>query len=217
MGRVEVADLREDYRRGSLERSDLAGDPLRQFATWLSEALADGLPEPNAMVVATVDERGAPDARVVLLKDYDERGLVFYTNYSSAKGQQIERSPRAALVFNWLRHERQVRIRGSVSRVSREETEAYFHSRPLASQIGAWSSNQSTVIAGRDELDGKRRQLEEHHATTGRIPVPPHWGGYRVAWEEAEFWQGRSSRLHDRFRFSRPGDDEEWVVDRLAP
>ena len=217
MGRVEVAELREDYRRGRLERSDLAADPVGQFDGWLSEALADELPEPNAMVVATIDERGAPDARVVLLKDYDDRGLVFYTNYSSAKGQQIERSPRAALVFNWLRHERQVRIRGAVSRVSREETAAYFHSRPLASQIGAWSSNQSTVIAGREELDAKRRQLEEHHAATGRMPVPPHWGGYRVAWGEVEFWQGRSSRLHDRFRFTRSPDGGSWVVERLAP
>ena len=210
-----VADLREDYRRGSLELADLRlDDPIAQFDAWLRDAIADGLPEPNAVVVATVDAGGAPDARVVLLKGYDARGFVFYTNYESAKGHQLATRPRAALVFNWLAHERQVRIRGAVARVSAAETEAYFHSRPKGSQVGAWASPQSAVIEGRESMEARARELSERYAG-GEVPVPGHWGGYRVACEEIEFWQGRSSRLHDRFRFRKTAD--AWVVERLAP
>ena len=212
----DVADLREDYRRGALERDDLRGEPVAMFREWIDAAIADGLPEPNAVVVATVDAEGHPDARVVLLKAYDERGFVFYTNYESAKGRQLAMRPRAAMVFNWLEHERQVRIRGAVERISREETAAYFHSRPKGSQIGAWASPQSAVLPDRKPLEDKRSELEAAYAKTGdAVPVPPHWGGFRVAAEEVEFWQGRSSRLHDRFRYRREGGN--WVVERLAP
>ena len=212
----DVADLREDYRRGALERADLREEPVAMFREWIEAAIADGLPEPNAVVVATVDAECQPDARVVLLKAYDARGFVFYTNYESAKGRQLAEHPRVAMVFNWLEHERQVRIRGSVERVSPEETAAYFHSRPKGSQIGAWASPQSAVLPDRRPLEDKKAELEAAYAKTGdAVPVPPHWGGFRVAVEEVEFWQGRSSRLHDRFRYTRTADG--WDVDRLAP
>ena len=146
---MDVADLRQDYRRGALEREDLDDDPIAQFRTWIEAAIADELAEPNAVVVATVDAHGKPDARVVLLKGYDQRGFVFYSNYESAKGRQLEQHPAAAMVFNWLEHERQVRVRGSVQQISREETAAYFHSRPKGSQLGAWASPQSRVIGDR--------------------------------------------------------------------
>lgn len=210
----DVADLREDYRRGALERADLQADPVAQFRAWIEAAIAAALPEPNAVTVATVDELGRPDARVVLLKGYDERGFVFYTNYESAKGRQLALNTHAAMVFNWLAHERQVRIRGTVAKVGAEETEAYFHSRPKGSQIGAWASPQSTVIYGREPLEEKRAALASAFAKT-EVPVPPHWGGFRVAAEEVEFWQGRPSRLHDRFRYRRNG--RSWEIDRLAP
>lgn len=210
----DVADLREDYRRGALERADLLDDPIAQFRAWIEAAIRDELPEPNAVTVATVDAAGHPDARVVLLKAYDARGFVFYTNYESTKGRQLTSRPHAAMVFNWLAHERQVRIRGAVSRVSDEETAAYFHSRPKGSQVGAWASPQSTVIAERAPLERKAEELAGAFAKT-EVPVPPHWGGFRVAPEEIEFWQGRSSRLHDRFRYRRNGPS--WDVDRLAP
>ncbi len=209
-----VADLREDYHRGALEREDLLEDPIAQFRAWIEAAIADELAEPNAVVVATVDAHGKPDARVVLLKGYDERGFVFYSNYESAKGQQIEQHPSAAMVFNWLEHERQVRIRGSVQQISREETAAYFHSRPKGSQIGAWASPQSRVIEDRRVMEDKQAELEAAYAKTDDVPVPEHWGGYRVTPTEIEFWQGRSSRLHDRFRFKRAS--EGWIVERLG-
>ena len=211
-----VADLREDYRRATLERADLPDEPLAQFRTWIGAAIADALPEPNAVVVATADPGGRPDARVVLLKAYDARGFVFYTNYESAKGHQLAARPYAALVFNWLAHERQVRIRGPVTRVSRAETAAYFHSRPRGSQLGAWASPQSEVLPDRAPLEARQAELEAAYAKTADpVPVPEHWGGYRVAPEEIEFWQGRSSRLHDRFRYTRR--EGTWRVERLAP
>ena len=217
MQSTDVAALREDYRRGALERADLAATPVEQFRRWLEAAVDDELPEPNAMIVATVDAAGAPDARVVLLKAYDERGVVFYTNYESAKGRQLDGRPEAAVVFNWLAHERQVRIRGSVARVDRAQTEAYFRSRPHGSQLGAWASEQSRVLPGREPLDERRRQLEREYPEGAAVPVPPHWGGYRVSWGEVEFWQGRSSRLHDRLRYRRDAGGGDWTVDRLAP
>ena len=212
---TDVAALREDYRRGSLERADLPDAPLPLFASWLEQAIADGLDEPNAVVVATVDAQGMPNARVVLLKAYDERGFVFYTNYESQKGRELDATSVAALVFNWLAHERQVRVRGRVERVSREETEAYFHLRPKGSQLGAWASPQSQVIPDRSVLDDRKAELESAYAKTDALPVPEHWGGYRVVPTEIEFWQGRSSRLHDRFRFRKTADT--WTIDRLAP
>lgn len=211
----DVADLREDYTRGALERDDLLADPIEQFRVWLEAAIADQLDEPNAMVVATVDAAGVPNARVVLLKAYDERGFVFYTNYESDKARELEGAGHAALVFNWLPHERQVRIRGPVERVSRPETAAYFHSRPKGSQLGAWASPQSRVIDGREVLEGNKVRLEREYAGIAEVPVPAHWGGYRVAPAELEFWQGRSSRLHDRFRYRQSGG--AWRVERLAP
>lgn len=212
---AKVDHLREDYQRGALEREALIKDPIAQFNSWISAAIKDGLPEPNAMTVATVDADGRPNARIVLLKGVDERGFVFYTNYESKKGKELAANPYATLVFNWLEHERQVRIRGEVSRIPRAETETYFHSRPKGSQIGAWASPQSQVIPDRWPLETKLESLSTEYADAQQLPVPPHWGGYRVAVEEIEFWQGRSSRLHDRFRYlNKQG---AWKVDRLAP
>jgi len=212
---AKVDHLREDYRRGALERKDLLEDPIAQFNAWISAAIADKLSEPNAMTLATVDAEGRPNARIVLLKGFDEGGFVFYTNYDSQKGQELEANPYATLVFNWLAHERQVRIRGAVQRISSEETAKYFHSRPKGSQIGAWASPQSQVIRDRWPLELRVESLKSKYADAEALPVPQHWGGYRVAAAEIEFWQGRSSRLHDRFRFVKKAGD--WVVDRLAP
>ena len=214
MSHVDVAHLREDYRRGSLEVADLAPDPVEQFAVWLDRAVDDALPEPNAVVVATVDGAGRPDARVVLLKAFDERGLVFYTNYESAKGRQLAARPHAALVFNWLAHERQVRVRGEVGRVSRAETAAYFRSRPKGSQLGAWASEQSRPLASREALMERTRALEAEYE--GRdIPRPPHWGGLRIVPAQIEFWQDGEFRLHDRVVFVRDG--EGWSGQRMNP
>ena len=215
MPHPDLASLREDYRRATLELDHLHPDPIVQFGQWMEEAIQDELPEPNAMVVATVDANAAPDARVVLLKGYDERGFVFYTNYESTKGHQLDQHPLAALVFNWLAHERQVRVRGQVVRVSATETADYFHSRPKSSQIGAWASPQSAVIPDRHVLEQRQQALETRFAEAQLLPVPEHWGGYRVVPEEVEFWQGRSSRLHDRFRFRKTAD--AWTIERLAP
>ncbi len=217
MPTADVAQLREDYRRGRLEREDLLDDPIAQFASWIEGAIADQLPEPNAVVVATVDAHGRPDARVVLLKGFDVQGFVFYTNYESTKGQQLEAQPFATLVFNWLAHERQVRIRGRVERVSAAQTAQYFHSRPKSSQIGAWASPQSAVLPDRAILEQRQSDLEARFASAEALPVPEHWGGYRVLPDEIEFWQGRSSRLHDRFRFRQNPNASSWTIERLAP
>ena len=212
---AKVDHLREDYQRGALERKDLIMDPIGQFNAWISAAIAGKLAEPNAMTLATVDATGRPNARIVLLKGFDESGFVFYTNYQSQKGKELDANPTACLVFNWLAHERQVRIRGAVQRISPEETAAYFHSRPKGSQIGAWASPQSQVIPDRWPLETKLDSLSATYKTVSQVPVPPHWGGYRVAAEEIEFWQGRSSRLHDRFCFKKVAGN--WTIDRLAP
>lgn len=211
---MAIADLRKEYVRAGLLERDVEADPLRQFARWFDEAMAAGVDEPNAMTLATATPEGAPDARVVLLKGVDARGFVFFTNYESAKGQQLAANPRAALVFLWRELERQVRVLGVARRVEREESSEYFHSRPVGSQLGAWVSRQSRVIPGRKVLEAKLRALE-HRYQDRAVPLPPYWGGYVVAPEAIEFWQGRPKRLHDRLRYSLR--DGAWKVERLSP
>jgi pyridoxamine 5'-phosphate oxidase len=212
---MTLADLRKEYSLAGLSEKDLARDPFRQFEKWFQEVEAAKIPEPNAAIVATATRDGRPSARTVLLKGVDGRGFVFYTNYDSRKGRELEANPRAAFVFPWIGLERQVIAEGTVSKVAPEESEAYFHSRPRASQLAAWASAQSSIIAGRGALDEAMKALERKYA--GReAPLPPHWGGYRLMPETVEFWQGRRSRLHDRLRYRREASGG-WVVERLAP
>jgi pyridoxamine 5'-phosphate oxidase len=212
---MSLADLRKDYSLSGLAEKDLARDPFRQFDKWFQEAEAAKLVEPNAMTLATATRDGRPSARTVLLKGVDGRGFVFYSNYESRKGREIEATQRATLLFPWVALERQVIIEGTVSKVSREEAEAYFHTRPVASQLSAWVSQQSAIISGRKVLESSMQELEKKYAGAV-VPLPPHWGGYRVNPETVEFWQGRRSRLHDRLRYRR-GEDGSWIVERLAP
>jgi pyridoxamine 5'-phosphate oxidase len=215
---MSLAELRRDYSLSGLAERDLQRDPFRQFEAWFQEAEAARVPEPNAMVLATADSRGVPSARCVLLKGLDGRGFVFFTNYESRKGREIEANPRATLVFPWIALERQVIVEGLLRRLSPEESAAYFHSRPRASQLAAWVSRQSSVVPDRASLETAMRTLEERHAD-GAVPVPPHWGGYRLAPLSVEFWQGRRSRLHDRLRYRRDDVNSAgpWVIERLAP
>ncbi len=207
--------MRRDYtERGALLETDLAADWVDQFAAWFAEAAAYGLPEPNAMIVATADRAGRPSARTVLLKGYDDRGFVFYTNYTSRKGTEAAANPYASLVFPWFPMQRQVLVTGSVERVSRAETEAYFASRPRGSQLGAWASPQSQVLADRAAVEAGLAEVVARFGD-GPVPAPPHWGGLRVVPVTVEFWQGRSSRLHDRLRYR--GEAGSWVIERLAP
>lgn len=214
MTRVTLADLRKDYALAGLAEKDLARDPFRQFEKWFQEAEAAKIPEPNAMTVATATRDGRPSARTMLLKGFDGRGFVFYSNYESRKGRELEANPHATLVFPWLIIERQVTIEGPITKVAREESEAYFHSRPRASQLGAWVSQQGSIIPGRKVLEDAMKELEAKYAGQ-EIPLPPHWGGWRLAPETVEFWQGRRSRLHDRLRYRRAKDG--WTIERLAP
>ncbi|WP_204003816.1 pyridoxamine 5'-phosphate oxidase [Virgisporangium aurantiacum] len=206
--------MRREYS-GALTEDDVTVGWPELFSAWLAAAVAADLPEPNAMVLATADGQGRPSARTVLLKGYDERGFVFYTNYNSRKGVELAANPHASLVFLWLPVSRQVRVEGTCSPVSRAETEAYFALRPRGSQLGAWASPQSAVVGSRAELDEAARAVEERFAETPDVPPPPHWGGYRVRPDTVEFWQGRQDRMHDRIRYSRAAD--EWKVERLAP
>ena len=208
------ADLRKDYTLAGLAEKDLARDPFRQFEKWFAEAQAAKVPEPNAMVLASCTADGRPSTRTVLLKALDGRGFVFYTNYESCKGRELAGNARASLLFPWIAMERQVMVEGTVSRVTREESDAYFHSRPRLSQLAAWASNQSSVIGDRALLESAMKALEKQYAGTD-VPLPPNWGGFRLAPESVEFWQGRRSRLHDRLRYRR--DKEGWVIERLAP
>ena len=211
---MELADLRKDYSLAGLVEKDLARDPFRQFEKWFQEAQAAKIAEPNAMVLATAAKDGRPSTRTVLLKNVDGRGFVFYSNYESRKGRELEANARASLLFPWIAMERQVIVEGSVTKVAREESEAYFHSRPRASQLAAWVSAQSTIISGRRILEDSLKALEQKYAGQD-VPLPPHWGGWRLMPETVEFWQGRRSRLHDRLRFRREKDG--WIVERLSP
>lgn len=211
---MSLADLRKDYSLAGLTEKDLARDPFRQFEQWFQEAQAAKLTEPNAMTLATATREGRPSARTVLLKGLDGRGFVFYSNYESRKGREIAANPLVTLVFPWIALERQVIIEGTLAKVAREESETYFHSRPRASQLGAWVSQQSSMISGREVLEEAMKTLEKKYAGQ-EVPTPPNWGGWRVAPETVEFWQGRRSRLHDRLRYRREKDG--WTVERLAP
>lgn len=212
---MSLADLRKDYSLSGLLEKDLARDPFRQFDKWFQEAQAAKLVEPNAMTLATASPDGRPSARTVLLKAVDGRGFVFYTNYESRKGRDLTANPRACLSFPWFALERQVIVEGTVTKVSREESAAYFHGRPRASQLGAWVSQQSSIITGRAVLEDAMKALEKKYAGI-EVPIPPAWGGYRLAPDTVEFWQGRRSRLHDRLRYRREPSGE-WAIERLAP
>lgn len=212
---MNIADLRQNYTRAGLIEADAAIDPFQQFHTWFQATLSAQILEPNAMTLATTNADGKPSARIVLLKDFDVRGFVFYTNYESLKAQQLSENPYAALVFWWGELERQIRIEGRVEKVRPDESDRYFQSRPIGSQIGAWVSNQSRVVASRDVLENKQLELEKEYQDR-EIPRPPHWGGFRVVPSVIEFWQGRPSRLHDRLRYSLQ-DDGSWLRERLAP
>jgi pyridoxamine 5'-phosphate oxidase len=211
---MSIAHLRREYARARLDERDVDPDPLVQFHKWFDDARRAELPEPNAMTLATATPGGVPSARMVLLKAADERGFTFFTDYRSRKGQELEANPHAALVFFWGELERQVRITGTVSRVSREETEAYFRTRPRESRLGAWSSHQSTVLAGRETLEARLREVAARHPGD-EVPTPPHWGGYLLKPDALEFWQGRESRLHDRVRYQR--ETGSWRIERLSP
>jgi len=210
-----LADLRRDYSMSGLSEKDLSRDPFRQFERWFQEAEAAKIPEPNAMVCSLASRDGTPSSRTVLLKGFDGRGFVFYSNYESRKGRELAENPRVSLLFPWIAQERQVIVEGRVARLPREESDAYFHSRPRASQLAAWASPQSAVIAGRSVLDEAFKTLETKYAGQ-EIPMPPHWGGYRVQPGTIQFWQGRHGRLHDRLRYRREPNGT-WAVDRLAP
>ncbi len=212
----DLANLRKDYMQRGLDEAQMDADPIRQFQAWFDAAVAAEHPEPNAMAVATATPDGVPSARMTLLKGLDARGFVFYTNYESRKGAELAANPQAALIFFWVLLERQVRVEGSVERVSAAESDAYFHSRPAGSQLGAWASPQSQVIGSRADLEQTYRALEQTYAGH-EIPRPPHWGGFRVVPQMIEFWQGRPSRLHDRLRYTRASPVGAWHIERLAP
>lgn len=212
---VSIADMRKDYSRQSLDASDVLRDPVAQFQKWFEEARQAALAEPNAMHLSTVNAEGKPAGRVVLLKGIEEGQFIFYTNYQSRKGQELAHTPWAALTFFWIELERQVRIEGKVSKVARQTSDSYFHSRPRGSQIGAWVSPQSEVITGRDFLENRQQTLEDQFAGQ-EVPLPEHWGGFALIPEMIEFWQGRPSRLHDRIRFTL-NEQQEWIIERLAP
>ncbi|WP_224278093.1 pyridoxamine 5'-phosphate oxidase [Nocardioides lacusdianchii] len=215
---MDLSGLREEYGRGGLDLLDLAGDPIEMFERWLEQAVASGVHEPNAMVIATADAAGRPSSRMVLLKGVGPDGFVFFTNHSSRKGGELAANPHCALLFPWHPLERQVRVEGVAARLAHEEVEAYFHSRPRGAQLGAWASDQSRPVASRAELAAAYARVQERFGADeadGEVPVPPEWGGYRVTPDVVEFWQGRPGRMHDRLVYRRDG--ERWDVVRLAP
>ena len=211
---MSIADIRREYARARLDEAHVSPDPVAEFDRWFSQAQEAKVLEPNAMALATATRDGTPSVRMVLLKGYDERGFVFFTDYRSRKGAELEGNPRAALAFYWGELERQVRITGTVELTSAQESEEYFRTRPRGSRLGAWVSHQSRVIPSRDLLESRLREVEERFPTDD-VPLPPHWGGYRLRPEEMEFWQGREDRLHDRIRYLRDGGG--WKVERLSP
>ena len=210
-----IPSLRHEYVSQGLRRGDLNPDPLKQFAAWFTAAVEAGIRDVNAMALATATPDAKPSVRIVLLKGFADDGFTFFTNYDSQKGRELEANPRAELCIYWPQLERQIRVSGAVERASREESQRYFHSRPLGSQLGAWVSRQSEAIDGRRILDARLAEMTERFRDT-EIPLPPHWGGYRLRHERIEFWQGRPNRLHDRFRYTRDNDGR-WQLDRLAP
>ncbi len=211
---LDIASLRNEYAAHGLRRGDLAPDPIHQFASWFSAAVAAGIPDVNAMSLATTNRDCHPSVRIVLLKGFDEWGLTFFTNYASEKGTEMEVNAHVALVFYWVQLERQVRVTGTVEKTSRAESLAYFHSRPRGSQLGAWASRQSEVVDARRVLDARLAEMEERFESR-EVELPAHWGGYRVHPDKVEFWQGRPNRMHDRFRYSR--SEGAWAIERLAP
>ena len=210
---MDIADIRKEYTFAGLRRADLHPDPIHQFKNWFQAALSAGVLEPNAMTLATVDVTSQPSSRIVLLKDVDERGFTFYTNYESRKGRELAENPKAALTMFWPGLERMVCIRGTTEKVSREESEIYYKSRPIGSRLGAWVSSQSTPIPNREYLENKLREATAKHGENP--PIPPYWGGFVLRPGTVEFWQGRPSRLHDRFLYTKSG--ETWRIDRLSP
>ena len=212
---MSIADLRRQYTLTGLHERDLDSSPFKQFEKWFQQALSAELLDTNAMTLATASREGKPSARVMLLKDFDETGFVFFTNYASRKGRELDENPYAASVFFWAELERQVRINGKVSRISREESEEYFHSRPAGNQLGAWASYQSEVIGEPAELENRMKELESRYE--GRtIPMPPYWGGFLLSPDTFEFWQGRPNRLHDRLRYTLLAEGQ-WRIERLSP
>ncbi|ARF74391.1 pyridoxamine 5'-phosphate oxidase [Kitasatospora albolonga] len=216
---IDPAAMREQYRSEDFTERDLSPDPMDQFARWFRQVAVGGvLHEPNAMVVSTATPDGRPSSRTVLLKQYDDRGFVFFTNYGSRKGRELAANPYVSLLFPWHPMARQVIVTGSASRVSREETVAYFRTRPHGSQLGAWASDQSTVVPSREELVSRYEELAARYPEGEKVPVPPEWGGFRVVPETIEFWQGHGNRLHDRLRYVKEGADSAmWRVERLCP
>ena len=212
----DIAALRRNYALRGFSKSDALPDPFEQFRVWFEETVASQLLEPNAMTLATASPSGKPSARTVLLKGFDSAGFVFFTNYESQKAQDLSLNPQAAILFTWLELERQIRIEGRVEKITRAENEAYFIRRPRGSQISAWASPQSLVIAGRSLLEDNVELFEEHFIEAKTLPLPPFWGGFRVVPQQFEFWQGRRSRLHDRLRYAQ-GSSGEWTIERLAP
>ena len=210
---MDITSLRNEYARATLNEADAAADPFVQFSKWFDEALKSQVPLPNAMTLATVTDNGGPTARIVLLKEFDAQGFVFFTNYESRKGHDLARNDRASLLFFWSELERQVRIEGTVSKVSGAESDAYYPTRPLGSRLGAWASPQSEVLPGRTVLEQRLVEVTQRYGDNP--PRPPHWGGYRLVPDSLEFWQGRTSRLHDRLRYRR--GEQGWTRERLAP
>ena len=212
---MSIADIRREYARARLDETHVSPDPVVEFDRWFTQAREAKALEPNAMTLATATREGAPSARIVLLKGYDERGFVFFTDYRSRKGTELEQNPQASLVFFWPELERQVRIIGTVERTSAQESEEYFRTRPRGSRLGAWVSHQSRVIPSRAQLESGLRQVKERFPTDD-VPLPPYWGGYRLRPQEVEFWQGREDRLHDRIRYLRKKGGG-WQLERLSP